>query len=166
MVTPQWSYYTDHSRDFVSGEAEVCSVDDFVEALEFYYKNKKLINKYGEKSRNVITQKYSWDKKAKQFYDIVMEFTRDIKPSQPVREQDMDVSVDIDSLIDNHGSDNTSSTIDNKESNESDKSLDEEVDIDQLIESKISEKKMKEPNLTIEDEESGDDDIIVIDGGA
>jgi glycosyltransferase involved in cell wall biosynthesis len=166
MVTPQWSYYTDHSRDFVSGEAEVCSVDDFVEALEFYYKNKKLINKYGEKSRNVITQKYSWDKKAKQFYDIVMEFTRDIKPSQPVREQDMDVSVDIDSLIDNHGSDNTSSTIDSKESKESDKSLDEEVDIDQLIESKISEKKMKEPNLTIDDEESGDDDIIVIDGGA
>jgi hypothetical protein len=125
-----------------------------------------LINKYGEKSRNVITQKYSWDKKAQQFYDIVMEFTRDIKPSQPVREQDMDVSVDIDSLIDNHGSDNTSSTIDNKESKESDKSLDEEVDIDQVIESKISEKKMKEPNLTIEDEESGDDDIIVIDGGA
>ena len=59
MDTPQWSYYTDHSRDFVSGEAEVCSVDDFVEALEFYYKNKKLINKYGEKSRSVITEKYS-----------------------------------------------------------------------------------------------------------
>ena len=173
MVTPQWSYYTDHSRDFVSGEAEVCSVDDFVEALEFYYKNKKLINKYGEKSRSVITEKYSWDKKAKQFYDIVMEFTKDLKPGVSTATNnpsnpDVDVSVvDIDALIDNHGTIDTSTN--SKETNDNDKNSDknideEEVDIDQLIETKISEKRMEEPDL--KEDESDDDDIIVIDGGA
>jgi D-inositol-3-phosphate glycosyltransferase len=178
MVTPQWSYYTDHSRDFVSGEAEVCSVDDFVEALEFYYKNKKLINKYGEKSRSVITEKYSWDKKAKQFYDIVMEFTKDVKPgvvstaTNNPSNPDVDVSVaDIDALIDNHGKIDTSTNskeINDKNSDKnSDKNIDEEeVDIDQLIETKISEKRMEEPDLKMDDEESEDDDIIVIDGGA
>ena len=189
MVTPQWSYYTDHSRDFVSGEAEVCSIDDFVEALEFYYKNKKLINKYGEKSRSVILDKYSWDKKAKQFYDIVIEFTKDVKPgvvsagdvsasvvsaaTNNPTDPDVDVSMDIDALIENHGKKDTSPNSkatndnDNDNNNDNDKNMDEdEVDIDQLIETKISEKRMEEPDLKMDDEESEDDDIIVIDGGA
>lgn len=170
MVTPQWSYYTDHSRDFVSGEAEVCSVDDFVEALEFYYKNKKLITKYGEKSRSIISEKYSWDKKAKQFYDIIMEFTKDVKSGAVSKgSQNTDVSMDIDALIENYGTTNTDkvdTSTNSKETNDSDKNMDEEVDIDQLIETKISAKKMEEPDLKMDEEESEDDDIIVIDGGA
>ena len=96
MVSPQWSYYTDHSRDFVSGEAEVCSVDDFVEAMEFYYKNKKLVTKYGEKSRSVILEKYAWKDKAKQFYDIVMDFTKDHKIEESKME---DGIIDIERLM-------------------------------------------------------------------
>ena len=87
MISPQWSYYTDHSRDFVSGEAEVCNVDDFVDALEFYYNNMKILKKYGEKSRETILDRYPWSKKGKQFYDIIIDFTKEMKIDDPIEEK-------------------------------------------------------------------------------
>lgn len=80
MITPKWSYYCDHSRDFVAGEAEVCEVDDFVQALEYYYKNPTVRVKHGEKARKTILEEYSWDKITKRFYDIILEYTKDVSP--------------------------------------------------------------------------------------
>jgi len=80
LITPKWSYYCDHSRDFVAGEAEVCDVDDFVQALEFYYNNKKIRDTHGKQSRERIFNNYSWDIIAKKLYDIVSDYAHDIPP--------------------------------------------------------------------------------------
>ena len=149
MVTPQWSYYTDHSRDFVSGEAEVCNVDDFVEALEFYYTNKKLLSKYGEKSRSVILDKYNWTKKGKQFYDIVNE----IHNNKTTSISDT-CDIDIDKLIDDGLQEQPISQ------------PEDEPDIDKLIEEKLNSSEETPSNDDkADDDDDDDDDVIIVEGG-
>jgi hypothetical protein len=78
LVTPKWSYYSDMSRDIVSGEAEVCDIDDYIRMMEHAYKNKSLLEKFGKKARELILEKYKWDDKAKAFYDCIIFHTKDM----------------------------------------------------------------------------------------
>jgi glycosyltransferase involved in cell wall biosynthesis len=78
LVTPKWSYYSDMSRDIVSGEAEVCDIDDYIRMMEHAYKNKNLLEKFGKKARELILEKYKWDDKAKAFYDCIIFHTKDM----------------------------------------------------------------------------------------
>ena len=101
LIDPKWSYYCDHSRDFVAGEAEVCDVDDYVSALDFYYTHRKMIIAHGEAARANILSNYSWSSKGKHLYDIIMEETKHIKETViPKQEQKLELNnVDINELI-------------------------------------------------------------------
>lgn len=101
MVIPKWTYYCDHSRDFVAGEAEVCDVDDFVQALEFYYNNPKVREKHGAKARNNILENYSWEQITSRLHDIIMEYTKDNAPriSSSSASDDVTQKLDINALI-------------------------------------------------------------------
>jgi glycosyltransferase involved in cell wall biosynthesis len=110
MVTPKWTYYCDHSRDFVSGEAEVCEVDDFVKAMEFYYDNEKTRESHGDKSRKNILKNYKWTDLSKKLYETVIYFTKDIVKIREENEANIDTSIllkdtcdiDISTLIKEH----------------------------------------------------------------
>lgn len=72
VIDPKWSYYCDHGRDFVGGEPEVCDVDDFVDALEFYYTNRDVMHAHGQQARKDILSKYSWDQMGQKLYDAIV----------------------------------------------------------------------------------------------
>ncbi len=78
IVNPKWSYYSDMSRDIVSGEAEICDVDDYVRMMEHAYNNRELLSKFGQKARKLILEKYKWEDKAKAFYDCIIYHTKDM----------------------------------------------------------------------------------------
>ncbi len=78
IVNPKWSYYSDVSRDIVSGEAEICDIDDYVKMMEHAYKNKNLLTKFGQKARKLILEKYKWEDKAKVFYECIKFHTNDM----------------------------------------------------------------------------------------
>lgn len=71
VIDPKWSYYCDHGRDFVGGEPEVCDVDDFVDALEFYYTNRDVMHAHGQQARKDILSRYSWDQMGQKLYDAI-----------------------------------------------------------------------------------------------
>ena len=98
LIDPKWSYYCDHSRDFVAGEAEVCDVDDYVNALEFYYTHRKTILTHGEAARENIVSNYSWSSKGRHLHDIIMEETKHIKRDVPKQKLELN-NVDINELI-------------------------------------------------------------------
>lgn len=75
LIDPKWTYYCDHSRDFVAGEAEICDIDDYVGALEFYYNNRDVMEQHGKASRKNIVENYKWNDKGKHLYDIIIKET-------------------------------------------------------------------------------------------
>jgi len=102
LIDPKWTYYCDHSRDFVAGEAEVCDVDDYINALEFYYTHRQIISNHGEAARANILANYSWKSKGKHLYDIIMEETKHIQTSIPKTTKLLELNnVDINELIKN-----------------------------------------------------------------
>ncbi len=100
-ITPKWSYYCDHSRDFVAGEAEVCEVDDFVNAFEYYYKHQKVATKHGQKARKNILDNYSWKQMGRKLYKTIKEYASEVEPRKlPSIERTPITDIDINSLID------------------------------------------------------------------
>jgi glycosyltransferase involved in cell wall biosynthesis len=100
MVTPKWSYYCDHSRDFVAGEAEVCDVDDYVQALELYYNNPKIREKHGRKARRHILEKYAWGDIVSHLHKIITDYTKGNAPRVATVVKDNDeMKIDINALI-------------------------------------------------------------------
>lgn len=81
IIDPKWTYYCDHSRDFVSGEAEICDINDYVSALEYYFTNKDVITKHGKAARDHIVTNYSWNDKGKQLEDIIRMETKHLETS-------------------------------------------------------------------------------------
>ena len=71
LLDPKWSFYCDHSRDFVSGEAQVCAVDDYVDALEYMLHNPSARNELGKNARRKIMTHYDWKDKGKKLVDII-----------------------------------------------------------------------------------------------
>lgn len=135
MVTPKWSYYCDHSRDFVAGEAEVCDVDDFVQALEYYYNHPKVRIRHGEKARQNILDNYSWSTIAKRFYDIISHYTKYVTPRKPT--PSVSFSDDVT----------------------------QKLDINALIESKLQKTTNAEKTHNDGDNDSDDEQIEIIEGG-
>lgn len=80
LVKPKWSYYVDSTRDTVGGEAEMCDVDDYVDALEQYYGNSDLREAHGKAARNHIVQSYQWSVLGARLRDIIKLYS----PSTPV----------------------------------------------------------------------------------
>ena len=107
MIDPKWSYYCDHSRDFVSGEAEVCDINDIVDALEYYYTNHNIRIEHGKLSREYILQNYKWEDIGGVLYKVIQDFT--INNRRPTQLNDSSCNsisetedIDIDGLINNY----------------------------------------------------------------
>lgn len=159
MINPQWSYYSDHSRDSVCGEAEVCSIDDYVDGMNYYFNNKRMIEKHGEKARQHIMKNYSWVDKGKKFYDILCKFI-----DKPIQNNtvDIDTDIDIDALINNK--------INDKAEEKKTKESIDDIDLDLLIEKKLNSMETMETTKTSNqsnidtDASKKDDEIIEIIG--
>jgi glycosyltransferase involved in cell wall biosynthesis len=110
-ITPKWSYYVDKSRDVVGGEAQVCDVNDFVKALEYYVFNENVRKNHGALVQKQITSNYKWTDVCKSFYDLIITSTNDVvslkrhrllqEECLQVREPDNDdlEEIDIEKLI-------------------------------------------------------------------
>jgi hypothetical protein len=101
IVKPKWSYYSDNSRDIVSGEAEICDIDDIIRMLEHAYENKDKLEKFGQKARKYILENYKWEDKAKTFYECIKYHTKDIvKESSPLLQNSQVGGFNKDMVID------------------------------------------------------------------
>lgn len=99
LISPSYSYYCDHSRDYVSGEAEICSVNDFVEAMETYYEHRDILFEHGQASRKLITTKYTWASKGEHLYKIIKNETKHL--IQPKSRKDDIIILDSDDPVEN-----------------------------------------------------------------
>jgi glycosyltransferase involved in cell wall biosynthesis len=97
LLEPKWSFYCDHSRDFVSGEAQICAVDDYVKGLQFMLDNPVARQTMGQKARKQIVENYLWKDKGAQFEQII----HDIYKREFGDSKDHPVKVDINDLIKN-----------------------------------------------------------------
>lgn len=97
LLEPKWSFYCDHSRDFVSGEAQICAVDDYVKGLQFMLDNPVARQTMGQKARKQIVENYLWKDKGAQFEQII----HDIYKHEFGDSKDHPVKVDINELIKN-----------------------------------------------------------------
>jgi glycosyltransferase involved in cell wall biosynthesis len=180
LINPKWTYYCDHSRDFVSGEAEVCDINDIVNALEYYYTNKKVRNEHGNFSREYILQNYKWQDIGKVLYDVIQDFTHDVKISES---SDISITsitetedIDIDALInaynkdDNKDDDIADSTIINeKTSKDTFGNIDALINAynkdDNIVDSTIINEKTSKDTINADSDDDSDDELIIIEGG-
>lgn len=95
VLDPKWSFYCDHSRDFVSGEAQICAVDDYVKGLQFLMENPDSRKAMGEKARSTIVSKYQWKDKGAQFNSII----EDIYKKEFGDEYEKPVQIDIKKIM-------------------------------------------------------------------
>lgn len=152
MIDPKWSYYCDHSRDFVAGEAEICDIDDFVDAMEFYYTNRDVIIEHGQAARENIVTNYKWWSKGKQFYDIILEETKHLNVNTPNTSTSLELN-DVD---------------DNELINQKSEKLElNDVDINELINQKSEKVELNDVDVNelIKQKSSAYEDLEIIEGG-
>ena len=146
LIESKWSFYCDHSRDFVSGEAEVCDINDYVKALNFYHENKNVVKAHGKNAKEHICKNYKWVDKGKQLYRII----NDIATKFDINKITVD-EIDINKLIDDklktininpNTNPNIKSDIENNE-----------IDINKLIDEKLKSNNMTETEGDIENNE-------------
>ena len=145
LINPKWTYYCDHSRDFVSGEAEVCDINDIVNALEYYYTNKKIRREHGNLCREHILQNYKWQDIGKVLYDVIQDFTHDvkIKASSDISNTNITETedIDIDALINAYNKD------------------------DDIVDSTTITEKESKDTINADSDDDSDDELIIIEGG-
>lgn len=131
-IKPQWSYYSDSSRDSVSGEAHVCSVQDFADGLEYYYNNRSTIKAHGEKARANICSNYTWKSQTDKMYDVICSYCPE-KESTP-----KDNSVDASSPPRFDSPKEPQPIVEDKgdAQNRVDMNQDVDIDFDEIIQSK------------------------------
>lgn len=75
MIEPTLNLYIESSRDGVGGESQLCSYKDFVDAIDQYITNPKLLEEHGKNARQKILRDYKWcdlgDKLHKIINDVV-----------------------------------------------------------------------------------------------
>lgn len=60
MIEPVINLYIESSRDGVGGESQLCSYKGFVDAIDAYLKNPKLMEEHGKNAREKILRDYKW----------------------------------------------------------------------------------------------------------
>ena len=78
IINPKYTFYRDHTSDIVSGEAEVCDIDDYVSAIEMYYGDKDIRELHGKRLREKILKEYIWSSKCDKLHSAIIEMTEDI----------------------------------------------------------------------------------------
>ena len=155
-IEPKISIMGDTTQDSVSGEQELCMIDDYVDALHKYYTDKNLRDIHGTVSRNDIT-KYTWKEKANKFRNIVMEATQDlytpdksdsilsqindiITNKNDDNDDKIDADVNNDIKVNSYNSSNSVTDLEEKVKTKTIINDDDELDIDKLIDQKITKK--------------------------
>lgn len=102
LVHPSWSFYCDHARDLVAGEAEVCAVDDYVTMMQYAMDNPEKRQALGKQARVDILPRYSWVSKGRVFADALLAIhkTNPKVPPEVAPAPNSINAVDIDELID------------------------------------------------------------------
>uniref|UniRef100_A0A6C0BRW8 Glycosyl transferase family 1 domain-containing protein n=1 Tax=viral metagenome TaxID=1070528 RepID=A0A6C0BRW8_9ZZZZ len=176
LINPKWTYYCDHSRDFVSGEAEVCDINDIVNALEYYYTNKKVRNEHGNLSREYILQNYKWQDIGKVFYDVIQDFTHDVKISSSSDTSITSITetedIDIDALINAYNKDDNivDTTIMNEKTSkdtfgDADALINAYNKDDTIVDTTIINEKTSKDTINADSDDDSDDELIIIEGG-
>jgi glycosyltransferase involved in cell wall biosynthesis len=70
LINPVTEIYIPNSIDYHGGYLEICSVDDYVNAMIKYYDNPKLLEENGNLCRNILSEKYNWNVILNTFYNI------------------------------------------------------------------------------------------------
>jgi glycosyltransferase involved in cell wall biosynthesis len=177
VIQPKWSYYCDNSRDFVSGEAEVCSVDDYISAMDFYYTNRSLLEKHGAKAREDILSKYKWPVLAEKFHNVICKHVV-ICEDEPVNTvsyisthicADDVEGIDIDSLIESHlkckQSDAMETNADLITASKLIKNTNPVKNLDDIHDDDETHVTLPVKNSEVDDDDDDDEDIIIIEGG-
>jgi glycosyltransferase involved in cell wall biosynthesis len=73
LIDPKLSVYIDTSRDAVGGEALLTDYIDFADAIEMYYKDRKLLKRHGDNARQKIIVEYKWKDIAKKLYGVCVD---------------------------------------------------------------------------------------------
>lgn len=85
-VDPKWSIYCDHARELVSGEAQICAVDDYVSALQFLMDHPDARVALGAKAREELTKRYKWEVQGRKLYEIITKVFNDMRAPSAVFE--------------------------------------------------------------------------------
>lgn len=150
FITPKWSYYVDKSRDVVGGEADICDIDDFVKGLEFYVFNEKTRETHGKKIREHITKTYKWSTINKSFFDLIISSTEDVFKKKNEKKK-----TELSSQQENKPK--TSETV----------SIEEELDINELIKQRYNSRKEQIETSNISEYSNvheNNDDFFIIEG--
>jgi glycosyltransferase involved in cell wall biosynthesis len=87
IVKPKYTFYRDHTTDVVSGEAEVCDINDYVDAMQYYYDNQDIAQIHGKRFRENIINNYTWKSKSEQLYNVIINETKDIIQAKELAKQ-------------------------------------------------------------------------------
>jgi glycosyltransferase involved in cell wall biosynthesis len=71
MVEPVLNLYIESSRDGVGGESQLCSYKGFVDAIDAYLKNPKLMEEHGKNAREKILRNYKWSDLGDRLHRII-----------------------------------------------------------------------------------------------
>ena len=89
-IDPKWSIYCDHARELVSGEAQICAVDDYVEALQFMMDYPEARTALGARARADLTNKYKWEDQGRKLHDVVTQTFRTMEAPPALFEEVLD----------------------------------------------------------------------------
>lgn len=71
MIQPILNLYIESSRDGVGGESQLCLYKDFVDAIDAYITNPKLLEEHGKNARAKILQDYKWSDLGNKLHKII-----------------------------------------------------------------------------------------------
>lgn len=71
MIEPVINLYIESSRDGVGGESQLCSYKGFVDAIDAYLKNPKLMEEHGKNAREKILRDYKWSDLGDKLHRII-----------------------------------------------------------------------------------------------
>ena len=69
LINPVTEIYVPNNIDFHGGYLEICSSDDFTNAMIKYYDNPTLLKNHGDICKKILCDKYNWDIILKSFVD-------------------------------------------------------------------------------------------------
>lgn len=69
LINPITEIYVSNSLEYHGGYLEICSTNDFTNAMIKYYDNPVLCKNHGNISKNTLTEKYNWGNILKSFTD-------------------------------------------------------------------------------------------------
>lgn len=96
MVEPVLNLYIEASRDGVGGESQLCSYNDFVDAIDQYITKPELMLEHGSKARSKILEEYKWSDLGDKLHTIINRVYDSSLLEQALNTSDADADADAD----------------------------------------------------------------------